>query len=159
MSGIDVSKYKNYKAPLPCKGKVVCELRVQNCEGSQEDANGEKSRGLLLDYTIVGPDAAIMNDGGSALGFKFTERVWVPRKSLEDRDPATAGRMNTQVAQRLGAMCGGVENIPEGELDDAALKAYDGVLVDVAITTGFDEFAGGDIVKVQKAEPHKSEAV
>lgn len=123
MAGIDASRFKGYKAPLPAKGKVILKIdKIETVEGKDPDDNGEISTGFHPTYVIVNPEDAIMDDGSSALGWKFDERLWIPRQSWKDKDPAGAARQESKIASRLRAWFGSDDAIPDGDLTNATLR-------------------------------------
>jgi hypothetical protein len=123
MTGIDASSFKGYKAPLPAKGKVLVKIdKIETVEGKDPDDFGEISSGFHPSYEIIGPDDAVMSDGSSALGWKFDERLWIPRSSWVKKDPAGAARQKSKIASRLRAWFGSDDAIPDGELTNAVFK-------------------------------------
>ena len=142
---INTSDLKGFKVPLPVRGTV--QLRIvkgRDVEGTNPDANGEKSKGLGFKYEITGPAEAMMTDGNSAIGYQFEESVWLPRDTLKASNPQVASRMKADFAARLDAAFG--DDVP-GEVSG---PDFDGREIVAEIYTQFDDYAGAEVVKVRK---------
>lgn len=78
---MDTKQYAEWTAPCPVAGKY--ELKVEFAENfvGKVDENGEASTGMKFVYEIVGPADAMMDNNTSAIGYKFDEILFHPKKS------------------------------------------------------------------------------
>lgn len=145
--GLDISKVKNYKAPLPAKGKVILEIvDLKMFESKNANEVGEKTQGLDYRLKIVGPDEAIMDNGDSAIGYTFFDRMMLPTQTTEAKSPQWSSKQKARFSKRLDAIYG--KGGAPDDLDNSVLKERVGVQFQAAISTGWDDFADDYIVKI-----------
>lgn len=101
------SSYAGFQVPLPVRQQVQIEvIDMEEVTGKTPDDNGEVSSGLSFNFSITGPESAKMSDQTSAVGFSFSQKFWLPRKSLFDSKPKYANGMKAMVSKLLAACFG-----------------------------------------------------